>query len=168
MTNIILITNPEDHDIEKLEWLKKELIKRDINVLHPEFPDTKNYSEWDAQFKELVEQFKPDTIAIVKGYPARFLLQEYEERPVATKGTLIITDNTNDKEEIFNLDFEKIRRKAMKFFMYAFQTTTKFPIEESNDLANKLEAEFSVLEGAKDLSDYEDILIDIISLEEQS
>ncbi|MCF7901713.1 hypothetical protein K9L67_05830 [Candidatus Woesearchaeota archaeon] len=166
MTSIILITNPEDQDINKLEWLKEELVKRNIDIIQPQLPITKKYSEWDAKFKELVEQFKPDTIAIVKGYPARFLLQEYQERPIATKGTLIITDNTNEQEEIFSLDYEKIRKKAMKFFIYSFQTTTNFSVEESSELADKLEAEFSILEGAKDLSDYEEILIDIISMEE--
>ncbi|MCF7872375.1 hypothetical protein K9L97_05060 [Candidatus Woesearchaeota archaeon] len=167
MTNLILIINPNDEDIKKINWLKEELEKREISVTTPELPETNSYEEWDREFRKYAEQFTPDTIILTKGHIARFLLKEYEERPLATKGTLLITDNTNDKKEIFTLNYEKIRKKTMKFFIYSFQTNTKFPIEESSDLSDKLEAEFFILEGAKDLSDYEDILIDIISMTEQ-
>lgn len=167
MANIILITNPNDTDHEKINWMAEELEKRDIQVIKPEMPMTDSYEEWDVNFKKNIEAFAPDTIVIAKGKHGRYLLKEYEERPIGVKGTLIITDDTNKNDKMQELNYEVIKKKSIKFFIYTFQTIKNFTEEESQNLADTLEADLFVLEGADDNSDYEDILIDVISMIEQ-
>lgn len=167
MANIILITNPDDVDSKKIGWMASELEKRDIEVIKLEMPKTDSYEEWDANFKKNVEAFAPDTIVITKGKHGRYLLREYQERPLGVKGTFLITDNTNKSEKMEELNYDTIKKKSIKFFIYTFQTIKDFTEQESQELADRLDADLFVLEGTEDNSDYEDILIDIISMLEQ-
>jgi len=161
MTKVFILTEKEDSDKTKLEWLKDELVKRDIETSYPDF------DSFDEYFRSIKDNITPDTILIAKGKVVNNMLNELEVRQLGLKGLFLVTDNTNIHKIIFKHDFETIKKRAVHFFIYAFQNSETFSVSESNEIANKLEAELSILEGADDNSDYEEILIDILSLENQ-
>lgn len=164
MVNIVVLADKNESDKTKLDWLIAELNKRDITVTNPELPT--DFSEWDKEFKNILESITPDTIILTKGLFATYTLKQFESRPIGVKGLLIMTDNTNTSK-IQELDYATIKKKSLNFFIYAFQNNETFTPKDAEIISDKLEAELSILEGAEDNSDYEEILIDIISLEHQ-
>lgn len=163
MTKIIILADKKDSHQDKLKWLISELQKRDSDII---VPCIDSEDSFDSLFKQLSQELAPDTLIVAKGIIARLLLKRLETFSAGVKGLFIITDETN-KHEILELDYSKIKKRVMKFFIYAFQNNHDFPLTEAHELADKIEAELFVLEGAEDYSDYEDILIDILSLENE-
>ena len=163
MTKIIILALKKDDHTDKLKWLASELEKRDSDILVPLIETDETF---DSLFKQMAGEFASDTIVVAKGVIARLLMKRFETFSGGVKGLFVITDDSN-RHEILELDYSKIKKKVIKFFIYAFATNKDFPVEEAHELADKIEAELFMLEGAEDNSDYEDILIDILSLENE-
>lgn len=158
MTKVILLVEKNNEDFKKIDWLKEELEKREIEVV---FRELKSEEEIDFE-----EALRPDTIILAKGNQVNRTLSVLSERKAGLKGIFLILDDST-QPNINGYDLEEIKKKALNFFIYTFVTNEKITKDLAETIANKLESELFELEGAKDNSDYEDILIDIISIEQQ-
>jgi len=166
MTKIIVLNSEKDDDAKKIAWMKKELEKRDLDIISPKITDN-SFEEWDPVFKDLMKELTPDTIIFAKGLHVQYLLKEFETRPIGIKGVFLVLDSAVQKN-IVDINYNTTKKKAIKFFVYTFQSVNGFPQDDGEKIANQLETELFILEGANDNSDYEEILIDIISLEHQA
>lgn len=160
MTKIIIFSEKNDSHRSKIDWLISELKKRDIDILVPDIGE-----ECEKTFQELRPELLPDTLVVAKGNCSVHILKELEKGRIGLKGLLIITDETN-KFDILKFEFSKIQKKVLQFFVYAFSNNSTSQIEDTKKLAQGLDIDLSMLEGAEDNSDYEDILIDILSLQD--
>lgn len=185
MTRALIIPDTiESKNRTGLEWLKQELEKRNIETEIPDFPKEYNFQEWDKAFASIAKETDINTIFIAIGGGVPFLLKQIQTRPLPNRAIFLIagfaTKPNNEKyDEQFEetitepIDFKEIKKKSMRFFIYNSHDDPLVPIEKGHELEKELEAELIELEETGHLDreeskqDFEDILIDIISIEHQ-
>lgn len=181
MLQTIIIPDTVKSDNQNgLNWIKTELKKRNIKVTDVGFPEEYSFNEWEKALAPFTKDIGISTIFIAIGGGVPFILKQIELRPITSMGIFLIggfTGKTGTKEYDNNLiediNFQEIKKKVMRFFIYNSQDDPLVPIDNGQQLAKNLDTDLFELEDSghfnKDQSheDFEEILIDILSIENQ-
>lgn len=181
MLQTIIIPDTVKSDNQKgLDWIKAELTKRNIDVTAVDFPEKYSFDEWEKALVPFTKDVGISTIFIAVGGGVPFILKQIELRPITSMGIFLIggfTGKTGTKEYDDNLiediNFQEIKKKVIRFFIYNSRDDPLVPIDNGQQLANNLDTDLFELEDSghfdKDQSheDFEEILIDLLSIENQ-
>lgn len=167
-----------------IPWLKQELEKREYEVVIPRFPTPENQSldSWSEIYKEYNQHIDTESILIGHSIGATFILSILEKRLRPVKGTFFVAGfiSSLENEELNKInstfyekdfDWDTIKKNAGKVFIYGSDNDPYVSEQKIEELSQKLDAEPIIIEEAghfnndSGYTEFEDLLIDIISLE---
>lgn len=159
MANIFVIHGIEGHPKENwFPWLQKELETLGHKVLIPQFPTPENptLSHWLETLKQYKEFLTPATIFIGHSLGVPFILNVLEKYPAKAAflvaGFIGETGNRFDNsmktfaQKSFN--WSQIKNNCQNFIIFHSNNDPYVNLEKAEELANFLEAEVNVVEGA--------------------
>lgn len=134
-----------------LDWLRKELEKKDFEVHVPEMPDTwsPKISEWVGKIKEVVGQPDTNTYFVGHSIGCQAIMRYLEKLPKNNKvggvifvaGWFSLTDETWDEtytKEVANewlntpIDFDKIKKHTKKFIIINSSNDPYVPLSDAD------------------------------------
>ena len=138
-------------------WLKKELENRGYECLVPKFPTPLDQSleSWLRVFSGYESKINEDTVLIGHSLGASFIINYLEKTSKKVKATYLIApfhkllgnqyDEINKTFVGKEFNWEKIKSSCNKFFVFASDNDKYIPPEVTNDIVEKLDAEFNVV-----------------------
>ena len=142
-------------------WLKKELESKGHTVFVPELPTPENQSleNWMEIMEPYLEKIDPDTIFIGHSLGPAFILSILEKIDVEVKSCFFVSGflgllNNPDFDEINKtfttkeFNWEKIKENCEKFYVIHSDNDPYVPLAKANELANKLNTDVIIIEGA--------------------
>ena len=172
--------NPEEN---WFPWLRQELEKRGFEVDVPQFPINENQTleGWERSFLEYYKKLDENSIIIGHSLGVIYALHVLQNKKRKIKGAFLVAgfiSSLHQGEKSFEdsfiekeLKFNEIKNKSQHFFVYGSDNDPYVSLEKINELAEKLEIEPIIVEGAGHFNTkfgytkFEDLLIDILSLE---
>ena len=139
-------------------WLKKELEKKDTNVviLNLPAPNSPNSNEWSNALKEQIKIIDKNSYFIAHSLGCISLLKFLEDLPYSTKiGGYILVSGFNAPLFILKeldaflkptIDYEKLKNISSNRVVISSKDDSIVPFNLSNNLSNCLEAKFIDLE----------------------
>ena len=138
-------------------WLKKELESLGNEVIVPKFPTPLDQSleSWLRVFSSYESKVNEETVMVGHSLGAAFILNYLEKTSKKIKAAYLVApfhkllgveyDEINktflDKE----FGWEKIKSSCNKFFVFASDNDKYIPPEVTNDIVEKLGAEFNIV-----------------------
>jgi predicted alpha/beta hydrolase family esterase len=131
-------------------WLKKELEKRNFNVIVPEFPTPKDQTPetWFKVFKKYEKFYNPETIIFGHSLGGTFLLRVLEKYDVKIKaaffiaaaiGILPLKNIKTDKPFVEGgFKWDKIKHHAENFFVIHSDNDPFVSLKNGKELAKHL------------------------------
>jgi predicted alpha/beta hydrolase family esterase len=144
-------------------WLKKELEKREGTVHFPTFSDDDYTGDWRSKIKEFLKFMDSDSMIIGHGEGVKIALKILETKSRTIASTFLVAGHLDDEQ----FDFENIKTKSDEFFVYASDNDSQVPAAKTEHLASMVGETSLIIADAKhfdEMTDFEDILIDIISV----
>lgn len=148
-------------------WLKEECIKRNIELIIPEMPDTNNpkINEWVGKLREVVEPDK-ETYLIGHSIGCQTILRYIEglEEEVKIKGVILIAGFFNLLESAYEnegekeiakpwletpINCEKVKEHVGKILAIFSTDDDCVPVSDSEIFKDKLGAEIIIKENEK-------------------
>lgn len=165
LVNVILISDGENH--AWYDWVSTELVKRGHSFFYPDFPSVgKGVDEWLFALKDYRKHLDEDSVIIGHGFGGFIALKILNEKLREISGFFFISGSNFDVD--FNgFDFSVIKEKSKNFFVYASQNDGPESLSKAENLAKLLDEDVLVFDGPPGFSglvDFEDLLIDILSL----
>lgn len=162
MKNAIIIHGTYGNANENwIPWLKNELEKTDYNVYSPNFPtpQDQNLESWLNVFKDFYRHINPQTIFIGHSLGVAFILSILEKLNFPIRAIFLVSgflgsinnkefDNLNYTFVNENFDWEKIKSKARKIFIYHSDNDPYVPIEKAYELSKNLKTEPEIINNA--------------------
>ena len=144
-------------------WLKKELEKRDANVYFPTFSGDDYTGDWRNKIKEYLKFMDENSMIIGHGEGIKIALKILETKSRTIAGTFLVAGHLDNEQ----FDFDNIKMKSDEFFVYASGDDHKVPASKTEHLAAMVGETPLIIPDAKhfdEITEFEDILIDIISV----
>ena len=142
-------------------WLKKELEKEEIEVYVPKFPtpEGQTLDNWMNIFQEYIKLLDKNSIIVGHSLGPAFILNVLETFDVSIRAAFLVApfigllgnptfDSINKTFTDKDFDWDKIKSKCQKFYIYISDNDPYVPMEKAKFLAKKLEAVFKVVHGA--------------------
>ena len=160
-------------------WLKRELEKEGNRVYVPLFPrpEEQNLESWLKAFEPYEKFVNEEIVFIGRSIGPSFILRLLERIKVKVKACFLVCGFCSDigLEEFRPLiatfidkpfDWEKIRKRCRKFFVYNSDNDPYIPLKNGRELADKLGTKLTLVKGAEHfwMDKFPQILEDIRSL----
>lgn len=141
-------------------WLKLELEKLGFTVIVPQFPTPENQTleNWLKVFSQYAHSYSPESILIGHSLGGAFLLRVLEKYDVKIRaaflvaapiGVLPIKNYDGDKLFIGTpFDWDKIKSRAGKFFVFHADDDPYVSIGNGEELARQLGTTLALVPGA--------------------
>jgi len=142
-------------------WLKEELEKRKIKVYIPKFPTPQGQTleNWFKIFREYMNILDEKTIMVGHSLGPAFILNILERSEKRIKAAFLVApfigllnnpifDAINKTFVDKEFDWDKIRNNCKKFYVYSSDNDPYVPLEKGIFIANKLNAKFTIVNGA--------------------
>lgn len=153
MSNIFIIHGAFGNPGENwFPWLKKELENIGHKVFVPKFPTPENQTleNWKNVFVKYEKFLDKDSIVIGHSLGSTFLLTILENLKEPIKASFFVAgfinllgnpvfDEINKTFVNKNFDWQKIKQNCEKFYLFYSDNDPFIPIEESENLADKLD-----------------------------
>ncbi|MCC7574436.1 alpha/beta hydrolase [Candidatus Woesearchaeota archaeon] len=170
MVNIILVSDGESH--AWYDWLSSELVKRGHSFFLPVMPSVgESFDSWVSALKDFRKHLDESSIFIGHGAGRVVVLKVLEEKLRDVKGVFFISGsslkNVFKDFSLDDFDFSVVKDKSKNFFVYASENDDQSSLDDSAFLAESVGDEVQLLDDAmyfKGMSDFEDLLIDVLSL----
>lgn len=146
-------------------YLDRELSKLNFFVIRPQFPTPEDQTlpGWFRVWQREVGEVDFRTIFVGHSSAAAFLLRILERIKTPVRACFFVApfvSNIGDEEfDRLNrrfyqggYDWEKIKRRCRKFFVYASDDDPYVPLSHSLEVARNLETETIIIKGAKHFS----------------
>ena len=161
-------------DANWFPWLKKELESRGYEVIVPKFPTPLDQSleSWTRVIENYENKINEETVLIGHSLGASFVLNYLEKTNKKIKAAYLVAgfhkllggqyDELNKSFLDKEFNWEKIKSSCGKFFVFASDNDEYVPFEITQDLVQKLNAEFNIVPGGGHLSKnsgYEDFFM---------
>ncbi len=154
----------------------KFLDKKGITVVAPDFPNTNNptYIEWEKQFRqEVVPQINENTIFVGHSLAPSFLMRYLSENNLKLNTVIFVAPVLHNKIEKLDSFFDesfnwnKIKKAVKKFIIVGSDNDPYIPMEDFNELAEKLSADFNLYKNRKHFSQEEKNNPEVVKLLEK-
>jgi predicted alpha/beta hydrolase family esterase len=142
-------------------WLKGKLEELGFNVVVPNFPTPENMSlqTWLKVFEEFKPLLDEESLLIGHSVGSTFLLTVLEQLQKPVKAVFLVSGLLRSvRSEEFNpflvsfwdkqFDWQKIKVNAPHFFVFHADNDPYIPLEQAEELAEKLDTELILVKGA--------------------
>lgn len=170
-TAFIIHGTSDTPDSHWFGWLKRELEKREYEIVAPQFPwiQEESYEKWAQLFEEHEYKMNTDSIFIGHSLGTCFILKLLSEKDIKVHGIyligawgeifseeILLNQHKKFKEVGFDipfdwmknyesfvekLDFEKIKNSAQKRFIINSKNDPYIPLELAENLQKNIDAE---------------------------
>ena len=143
-------------------WLRKELEKKEVEVYVPKFPTPEGQilDNWFKVFDEYMNIIDENTIMVGHSLGAAFILNILGRIEREIKAAFLVApfvgllgnptfDTINKTFTDREFNWEKIRSNCKRFYVYSSDNDPYVPIDKGKFLAEKLNAMFRIIHGAK-------------------
>ena len=161
-TKVVIIHGAYGHPGENwFPWLKKELEKERVEVYVPKFPtpEGQTLDNWMKVFQEYLDIIDENTIMVGHSLGPAFILNVLEHTDKIIKAAFFVApfvgllgnptfDGINKTFTDKEFDWEKIKSRCRRFYIYSSDNDPYVPLEKGKYLAEKLEAVSKIVKGA--------------------
>ncbi len=138
-------------------WLEMKLKNDGVKVYIPKFPtpEGQTLDNWMKVFNKYLNILDENTILVGHSLGPAFILNVLERVNKVVKAAFLVAPFVgslgNPKFDTFTdkkFDWERIKSRCKKFYIYASDNDPYVPLEKSKYLAKKLDAVFRIVSGA--------------------
>ena len=139
-------------------WLKKELKSLNINVIVPAFPirEQQTLDKWLSTFSKFIDDLDENSIMIGHSLGPAFIFNVLERIKTEIRACFLVAPFANDlgitKYDSINhtfyevgFDWNTIRNRSKRFYVYASDNDPHVPMGISKSIATKLDAKFELI-----------------------
>ena len=146
-----------DPNAHWLLWLRQKLEEKGKEVVSPKLqdPPKKSLANWMEKFQPYLGKVNKETIFVGHSQGVAFTLNVLENIDVKVKACFLVAGFTGYMDSIKNktfaekeFDWKKIRANCEKFFCFASDNDPFIPVARTNEVAEKLGAEFILVKNA--------------------
>lgn len=142
-------------------WLKKELERKGVEVIAPQFPagEEQNLKNWLRVFENYKHVMGPKTIMVGHNIGPAFIFRVLERSNVRILSSFLVApfsrtlrvpkhDEANSTFLEKEFDWDKIRKNCASFHVYGSDNDPYVKFSQEDFVAKRLDATMRVIEGA--------------------